>query len=160
MLWVYAGFDLLECDRLARESLPAGYIDVSKTRVSDLSETLMTIYSHHPGASVYLGFVDPILMLSSPHEAACRKVFRACTVAFVCSNPLLLPFSWKNGTAKLVVVGSQKNNARDSPVVHNGSSPLVQYEAGHRPDAPKYSAGGRDHQDREEGNHAEGGVKA
>ena len=63
MLWVYAGFDLLECDRLARESLPAGYIDVSKTRVSDLSETLMTIYSHHPGASVYLGFVDPILML-------------------------------------------------------------------------------------------------
>jgi hypothetical protein len=101
MLWVYAGLDLAACDRLARSSLPSGYIDVSKTRTAELAETMTTIYTHHPGCSMYLGFLDPLQMLSPPHEAACRRVFRECTVAFTTSNPFLLPYAWKNGTAKL-----------------------------------------------------------
>jgi len=141
MLWVYAGLDLVECDRIARAALPAGYIDVSKTRATDLSETMMTIYSHHPGSAMYLGFVDPILMLTPPHEAACRRVFRGCTVGLVTSNPLLLPYSWKNGTSKLVVVGSKNDkDASNSETVNDGSAPLLQDEAGHRRDAEEHSA--------------------
>jgi hypothetical protein len=138
MLWVWAGLDLVECDKLARAALPPGYIDVSKTRACDLADTMMTIYSHHPGLAIYLGFVDPLLMLTPPHEAACRKVFRGCTVALTTSNPLLLPYSWKNGTAKMVVVGS-KNDASNSETLNNGGSPLLQDEAGHRGDAPEHA---------------------
>jgi hypothetical protein len=130
MLWVYAGLDLAACDRLARSSLPSGYIDGSKTRTAELAETMTTIYTHHPGCSMYLGFLDPLQMLSPPHEAACRRVFRECTVAFATSNPLLIPYSWKNGTAKVVVVGSKnKEDASDSKVVHDGRTPLIQDEA-------------------------------
>lgn len=150
MLWVYAGLDLVDCDTQARASLPEGYLDVSKTRASDLAETMNTIYSHHPGSAIYLGFVDPLFMLTPSHEASCRRVFRGCTVALVCSNPLLLPYSWKNGTSKLVVVGSKtdkKNDTSYSPPVHHSRSPLVQDEAGHGGDASGDTAGGRDHQD-------------
>lgn len=131
MLWVYAGTNLLECNRLARCSLPSNYIDVSKTRACDLFETLTTIYSHHPGASIYLGFLDPILMITPPHEAACRAVFRACTVAMVTSNPLILPYSWKNGTSRLVIVGDTKTqeNASDTKTLNNCGTPLIQDEA-------------------------------
>jgi hypothetical protein len=130
MLWVYAGLDLAACDRLARSSLPSGYIDVSKTRTAELAETMTTIYTHHPGCSMYLGFLDPLQMLSPPHEAACRRVFRECTVAFATSNPFLLPYAWKNGTAKVVVVGSKnKEDASNSEIVHDGCASLVQDEA-------------------------------
>lgn len=139
MLWVYAGLNLAECDALARTALPTGYIDISKTRVDELSVTLQTIYSHHPGASIYIGFLDPLLMLTAPQEAACRKVFRACTVAFVTSNPFIMPYSWKNGTERLVVVGSKKQDARLSPIVNNCRSPLIQDEAGHGRNAAEYS---------------------
>jgi len=78
---------------------------------------------------MYLGFLDPLQMLSPPHEAACRRVFRECTVAFTTSNPLLLPYSWKNGTAKVVVVGSKnREDASYTEIVHNGCAPLVQDE--------------------------------
>lgn len=140
MLWVWAGLDLVECDRIARAALPAGYIDVSKTRACDIADTMMTIYSHHPGLAIYLGFVDPLLMLTPSHEAACRRVFRGCTVAFVCSNPLLLPYSWKNGTSKLVVVGSKNKNASITETVNHCGSPLLQDEAGHRRDAPEHTS--------------------
>ena len=132
MLWVYAGLNLIECDHLARDRLPSGYIDLSKTRASELSDTLVTVYSHHPGSSIYLGFIDPLQMITQPHEAACRKVFRDCQVALITSNPLLLPYSWKNGTAKLVVVGKTKQeDARNSQVIHDSGSPLLQHEVGH-----------------------------
>jgi hypothetical protein len=148
MLWVYAGLDLVDCDTQARVSLPEGYIDVSKTRGSEITETMATIYSHHPGSAIYLGFVDPLFMLTPPHEASCRRVFRGCTVALVCSNPLLLPYSWKNGTSKLVVVGSKtKTDSSNSPPLHHGGSPLLQHEAGHGRDAPRDAAGGWDHKD-------------
>lgn len=158
MLWVFAGTDLLECDRLARESVP-GCIDISKTRVGDLAETIKTIYSHHPGSSIYIGFLDPIYMM--PHETACRKVFRGCTVAMVCSNPLLLPFSWKNGTEKLVIVGDTKTkNASSTQTIDNGSSPHLQDEDRHGRDAPRNAPRRRNHKDRKEGDHAPGRVQA
>ena len=140
MLWVYAGLNLVECDRIARAALPTGYIDISKTRAADVSETMLTICSHHPGASIYLGFLDPLLMISPPQEAACRKVLRECTVALVVSNPLLLPYSWKNGTSKLIVVGSKnERNASDSKTLDHGGSPLLQHEVGYGCDAAKHS---------------------
>lgn len=141
MLWVYAGLNLVECDKIARTALPTGYIDISKTRAADLSETMLTIYSHHPGASIYLGFLDPLLMISPSQEAACRKVLRECTVALVVSNPLLLPYSWKNGTSKLVVVGSKDNkDASDTKTLDDGGSPLLQHEVGYGHRAAKHSA--------------------
>jgi hypothetical protein len=130
MLWVYAGTNLLECNRLARSALPPKYIDVSKTRACDLFETLTTIYTHHPGASIYLGFLDPILMIAPPHEAACRAVFRTCTVAMVTSNPLILPYSWKNGTSRLIIVGDTKTqDASDTKTLNDCSTSLLQNEA-------------------------------
>lgn len=140
MLWVYAGLNLIDCDHLARDRLPSGYIDLSKTRASELSETLVTVYSHHPGSSIYLGFIDPLQMMTPPHEAACRKVFRDCQVALVTSNPLLLPYSWKNGTANLVVVGETKQeDARNSQTLDNGGSPLLQDEARHGQGSPEHT---------------------
>jgi hypothetical protein len=124
MLWVYAGVDIVRCDRRARMDLPADVIDVTKTTVSNLAETLLTIYTHQTvGRSVYLGFIDPLTMLSQQDEARLRKVFREFQVYMVVSNPFILPFSWKNGLASLVVVG--QHNVETSSFIDKCSSPHV-----------------------------------
>lgn len=124
MLWVHAGLDLVKCDRLARAELPKGYTDLSKTPMTDLVRELETVQSHFPGAFVYLGYVDPLLMMNPQHDTRCRKAFRHCTVSLVVSNPLLLPYSWKNGTDLLTVVGDTKDANVSSPPTlnHSGSS--------------------------------------
>ena len=125
MLHVYAGLNLLDCDARARKDLPEDAIDISKTPAGNLTEVLLTVFNHQPhGKSVYVGFLDPILMLSQQDEARCRRVFRAFNVYMVCSNPFVLPFSWKNGLASLVVVGESKD-AETSPPLDNRSSPYV-----------------------------------
>ena len=121
MLWVYAGIDLVRCDRRARLELPTDTIDVAKTTVSNLSETLLTIYTHQArGSSIYLGFIDPLTMFSQQDEARLRKVFREFQVYMVVSNPFILPFSWKNGLVSLVVVG--QHNAETSPSIDKRSA--------------------------------------
>ena len=104
MLWVYAGLDLRKCDALAHEHLPEGYIDLSKVRSIDVAAHMETIYNHHASGHVYLGFLDPLVMLNPQHEAVIRKVIRKLNASIVVSNPLILPFAWKNGTEKLFVI--------------------------------------------------------
>jgi hypothetical protein len=128
MLYVYAGLDVLACDRRARRDLPSNAIDLSKVSSSDFAEALLTIHSHHaPGGSIYVGFIDPLLMLPPQDEARCRRVFRAFDIYLVCSNPMILPFSWKNGLKSLVLVGqhTEPKNAETPPPVDNSGSPHV-----------------------------------
>ena len=140
MLWVYAGLDLVKCDRLARTDLPKGYTDLSKTPMSDLVRELETVQSHFPGAFVYLGYLDPLLMMNPQHDTRCRKAFRDCTVSLVVSNPLLLPYSWKNGTDRLTVVGETKDaDARTSQTLDHCGSPHLCDEAKHRRDAEQHA---------------------
>jgi hypothetical protein len=123
MLHVYAGLDLIECDRRARRDLPPDSIDLSKTSSSNFAEALLTVFRHHaPGkSSIYAGFMDPLLMLSPQDEARCRRVFRAFDVYLVCSNPMILPFSWKNGLKSLVLIGQHTTrDAETAPLVDNG----------------------------------------
>lgn len=127
MLWVYAGLDVLACDRRARQDLPPDTIDLSKTPSSNFAEALLTICGHHaPGKSIYVGFIDPLLMLSPQDEARCRRVFRAFEVYLVCSNPMILPFSWKNGLKSIILIGQHTpGNAKTTPIVDDGSTTHV-----------------------------------
>jgi hypothetical protein len=155
MLWVYAGLNLVECDRLARLDLPKGYTDLSKTSTSDLVREIETVQSHFPGAFIYVGYVDPILMLNPQHDTRCRRAFRGCTVSVVVSNPFLLPYSWKNGTDRLTVIGENKilpadrnANASTSETLHDGGSPHVPDEAGHGRNVEQHAPKGRNHKNR------------
>ena len=129
MLHVYAGTNLIACDVRARKDLPSDVLDISKTPTHNLVDALLTIFGHQtPGRSIYIGFLDPILMLSQQDEVRCRKVFRVFPVYMVTSNPFLLPFSWKNGLETLVVIGQHIEDAETSPPIHNRGSPHVQPE--------------------------------
>lgn len=126
MLHVYAGMDMIACDTRARKDLPSDALDISKTPTSNLADALLTIFGHHaPGRSIYIGFLDPIIMLSQQDEVRCRKVFRAFQVYMVTSNPFILPFSWKNGLKSLVLVGQHTKDAETPPPVHDGRSAHV-----------------------------------
>jgi len=152
MLWVYAGLNLVECDKQARSELPKGYTDLSKTPLNELSKELETVVSHFHDAFIYLGYVDPLLMMNPQHDTRCRPAFRKCTVSMVVSNPLLLPFSWKNGTERLTVVGTTKQDVNSSTIINNSSSTHVLNEVGHGRDAPKHAPRKRNNKNRKEGN--------
>lgn len=127
MLHVYAGMDVIACDARARKDLPADTLDISKTPASNMVGALLTIFRHQaPGRSIYIGFLDPLLMLSQQDEVRCRKVFRAFHVYMVTSNPFILPFSWKNGLKTLLIIGQQ--DAETAPTVYDGGSPHVRSE--------------------------------
>jgi len=115
MLFVYAGLDLRECDRRVRVDIPMDCIDMSRTTVDAITANVRTVCMHSlKKTSIYLGFLDPLLMLSLPDEALCRQAFRTVDVYVVVSNPFILPLSWKNGISKLVVVGKQYD-LQDAP---------------------------------------------
>ena len=120
MLWVYAGLNIRTCDARARQDLPTDCIDLSKTSSANLVEVLLTIFSHQTkGRSIYLGFLDPLLMLTQQDEARCRRVFRAFEVYMVVSNPFILPLAWKNGLHSLRIIGQQDVEA-PPPVDNRG----------------------------------------
>lgn len=129
MLYVYAGMDVVACDTRARKDLPVGTLDISKTPALNLVDALLTIFGHQPsGRSVYIGFIDPLLMLSQQDEVRCRKVFRAFDIYMVVSNPFILPFSWKNGLKSLVVVGQHTKDAEVASPLHDGGSAHVPHK--------------------------------
>lgn len=131
MLHVYAGMDVVACDTRARKDLPAGALDISKTPASNLVDALLTIFRHQAAgrsSSVYIGFLDPVLMLSQQDEVRCRKVFRAFDIYMVSSNPFILPFSWKNGLKSLVVVGQHTKDVETPPPLHDGGSAHISHE--------------------------------
>lgn len=126
MLFVYAGLNLRECDRRVRLAMPPDCIDMSKTTLAAIVSDIRTICMHHTSGqrSVYIGFLDPLLMLTPPDEALCRQVFRKLDVYVVVSNPFILPLSWKNGISKLIVVGMHKD-AEDAKTLDNGCAAHV-----------------------------------
>jgi hypothetical protein len=132
MLWVYASVDLLSAHKKALEDLPSGYVDLRKLSSDTLSSAVRDFCDHHRTGHIYLGFLDPLLMLHPIQETLLRRGFQHCTVSVVVSNPYLLPFSWKNGIEKLVVVSSTNANTHDTKALNDGGSPHLQNEVEHR----------------------------
>lgn len=143
MLWIYAGIDLIESTKLAREELPEGAIDLSKVMSEELPDAVKNIYNHHSSGHIFLGFLDPLLMLHPTDETKLRKGFEKFTMSVVVSNPMILPLSWKNGISRLrIFETSREQNADRTKTIDDGSTPHVQHEAEHgRP--PKQTANKR-----------------
>ena len=106
------------------DELPPDYIDISKVCADELCNKMETIYLHHKSGNVYIGFLEPLLMLSPQDEVRMRKVFRKFEIFMIVGNPFILPFSWKNGTRKLVI-GKEYQNVDNPETFHHGGSTHV-----------------------------------
>jgi hypothetical protein len=132
MLWIYAGIDILKAKEIAMRELPDQFIDISKISLEDLTKTMQDIYDHHSSGHVFVGYLDPLLMLHPTEEAKLRKCFEKFDMSIVVSNPLILPLSWKNGTSRLRIIESyHQENASKPEIIDNGSASHVQHEAKH-----------------------------
>ena len=129
MLWVYSGLNLVDAFKLAKKELPPDAIDLSKVESGNLATSVHDYCNHHVGGHIFLGFVDPVLMLHPTEETRLRRGFTQCTMSIVVSNPLLLPLSWKNGTSYLRVI--EGANVESTSLIHNGSVAHVRDEAEH-----------------------------
>jgi len=125
MLWVYAGVDLLATQAKAKSDLPKGFIDLSKIATDKLSSAVRDFCDHHREGHIFLGYVDPLLMLHPIEETLLRRGFERCTMSIVVSNPYLLPISWKNGTQRFVSL-NHINVSNTAKTIHNGSAPQLQ----------------------------------
>jgi hypothetical protein len=95
--------------RSCLKDLPKDHFDLSKTMSNELCEKLETICEHHKSGDIYIGFLEPLLMLIPQEEARIRKVFRKFEIFMIVGDPHILPFSWKNGIRKLVVKKEHQN---------------------------------------------------
>lgn len=146
MLWVYASMDVLKAIELARQDLPtSNMIDLSKCPSDDLATAVEEYCNHHADGHIFLGYLDPLLMLHPVDEARLRRGFTQCTMSIVVSNPRILPLSWKNGIDRLRIF-EQINNAPHSKVVHHGSASYIQDEGEHGSPAAPASDHGHAHQ--------------
>jgi hypothetical protein len=103
-LLVYASLDLLAADAAIR-SKESDFLDFSSLPSSKLAETLETVRTHQPSSTtIYLGFVDPLVMLDPHHETSMRKTIATCRVLVVTSDPGALSLGWKNGISELHLV--------------------------------------------------------
>jgi hypothetical protein len=103
-LVVYATPDLLKGDAEIR-TRETNMIDISSIPSADLVEHVETIRTHQKiQTTIYLGFLDPIWMLSPYHETLLRRAIRECRLILLTSDPTLLSFSWKNGLDSLILV--------------------------------------------------------
>lgn len=130
MLWIYAGIDVLKAFKLAQSELPEKFIDLSKVTSEELSKSVRDVYDHHASGHIFLGYLDPLLMLHPTEETKLRKGFEKFDMSIVVSNPLILPLSWKNGTTRLRTIEGS-HHARHTETLNDGSTPLLQDEAGH-----------------------------
>ncbi|NDG29809.1 hypothetical protein EB118_06905 [bacterium] len=95
--------------RSCLKDLPKNYFDLSKTMSNELCEKLETICEHHKSGFIYIGFLEPLLMLFPQEEARIRPVFRKFEIFMIVGDPCILPFSWKNGIRKLVIKKDYRN---------------------------------------------------
>lgn len=103
-LIVYASLDIPKAVQKVQEQ-ETGYIDLSKLPSSDLAEQTETIRKHQKEkTSIYLGFLDPLFMMTPYHETILRRSIQSCRVVLVCSDPTALSFCWKNGIEELHLV--------------------------------------------------------
>jgi hypothetical protein len=130
MLWVYAGIDILAAYKLAKEELPETSIDFSKIISDELPKAVTDYSDHHSSGHIFLGYIDPLLMLHPTDEAKLRRGFTQCTMSIVLSNPLILPLSWKNGTTRLRIIEGPQNADR-TKIIDDGSTTHVQPEVEH-----------------------------
>jgi len=131
MLWVYAGLDLTKTSSIAKLNLPTNSVDLSKVVTSDLSKTVHDFCNHNKRGHMYLGYLDPLLMLHPTDETLLRRGFTECDMTIVVSNPRILPRSWKNGITYLKVIEFDRN-VELAKVVNNGGTPHIQDETEHR----------------------------
>ena len=103
-LIVYASLDIPKAVQMVQER-ESGFIDLSKLPSADLADQTETIRTHQKGqTSIYLGFLDPLFMLTPYHETILRRSIQSCRVVLVCSDPTALSFCWKNGIEELHLV--------------------------------------------------------
>lgn len=98
---VYASLDLPKAVQMIRET-EKDFIDLSKLPSDQLADQVETIRTHQTEPkTVFLGYVDPLYMLSPYHETILRRGIAECRIILVCSDPTALSFCWKNGIAEL-----------------------------------------------------------
>lgn len=103
MFRVFLSVDLLATDTFVREQYGKDWIDLSGIPPDQLAEQAETLISHKATAPIYLGFLDPLCMLTPYHETRLRPLLRHRHVLLLCSDPVSLPFAWKNGIDFLTI---------------------------------------------------------
>lgn len=103
MFHVWISLDLRKADDDIRAKYGKDWIDLSGVPSEDLAEQAETLLSHKTEVPIYLGFLEPLHMLSPYHETRLRPLFRNRTVIVLCSNPSSLTFAWKNGIDSLTI---------------------------------------------------------
>ena len=131
MLWVYSGLDVLKTSQVAKEELPPNFIDLSKVSSENLVKAVTDYCNHHSTGHMYIGYLDPLLMLHPMEETLLRRGFTQCDMSVVVSNPYLLPLSWKNGTSHLRVIEGPVKYVSIPEINNNGGAPHVQDEVEH-----------------------------
>ena len=102
-LIVYASQDVIKADGEARKE-PID-VDLSSISSSDIAERVETIRTHQRiHTKIYIGFLDPLFMISPYHETILRRGIGDCTVIVTTSDPTALSLFWKNGTTHLHIV--------------------------------------------------------
>lgn len=132
MLWVYAGLDVLKASQVAKEELPSNFIDLSKVSSEHLVKAVSDYCNHHSTGHMYIGYLDPLLMLHPMEETLLRRGFTQCDMTIVVSNPYLLPLSWKNGTSHLRVIEGPVKYVSSPETNNHGGTPHIQNEVEHR----------------------------
>lgn len=71
-------------------------IDLSKLSCDSLADECELIVNHHSDCIVFLGYLEPGWMLTSPNQTRIRKLFRKFPVGMILNFTESLPYSWKN----------------------------------------------------------------
>ena len=101
-LIVYASLDLLAADAAIRKTESSKWIDLSALPSSKLAESAETVRTHQTSmTTIYLGFLDPLVMLTPHHETLLRRAIDSCRVILLTSDPGALSLFWKNGISDL-----------------------------------------------------------
>lgn len=110
------------------------FLDLSKINSGELANESESIVSHHTNCVIFLGYLEPGWMLSSPDQTKLRKLFRKFPVAFVSFFPESLPYSWKTDVE---VIYTDKPNGLSNPI-NDGSTLHDKPKDGHHK-APRKS---------------------
>jgi hypothetical protein len=113
-LIVHASLDLIAADTVIR-SQEQDFIDLSNIPSNRLAEQADVVRRHQTSIkTIYLGFLDPLFMLTPHHETLLRKVIDACRVILLTSDPGSLTLFWKNGITELYLHSDSKKNDDNS----------------------------------------------
>ena len=71
-------------------------LDLSKVGCATLAAESLSIVNHHSDIVVFLGYLEPGLMLEPSHQVQLRKLIRKFPVAMLTKFVDSIPYSWKN----------------------------------------------------------------